>query len=101
MKFLYISTISWAKRLRLGARGKIPLDCCQHMCMSVQVTLAITCAAALKFVEDRKLLDSTLMFTIMWKGFYLIRMKLPEELVNNDLLEMVAGRFHQSVQGIL
>jgi hypothetical protein len=57
--------------------------------MNVQVTLAITCTAALKFVGDRKLLDSTLVFPIMWKGFYLIRMKEPEELANisEDLQE--------------
>jgi len=72
----------WAKDLRLGAWGKIPSDCWQHVCMNVQVPLAIVCAAALKFVEDRKLPDSTLVFPIMWEGLDLVRMKVPEELVN-------------------
>jgi hypothetical protein len=50
--------------------------------MNVQVPLAIVCAAALKFVEDRKLPDSTLIFPIMWEGLDLVWMKVPEELVN-------------------
>ncbi len=50
--------------------------------MNIQVLLAIICAAALKFVEDRKLPNSTLIFPIMWEGLDLVRMKVPEELVN-------------------
>ncbi len=82
-KFPYIKyDRHWAKNLMLGAWGKIPLDCWQHICMSVQVPLAIACAAAINFMEDRKPLNSTLVLPIMWEGLELIQMKVPEELVN-------------------
>jgi hypothetical protein len=45
--------------------------------MNVQVPLAIACATAIQFAEDRKLPEDTLAFQIMWEGFDLVRMKVP------------------------
>jgi hypothetical protein len=50
--------------------------------MNIQVPLAIACAAALKFVKDRKLPDSTHVLQIMWEGLDLVQMKVPKELIN-------------------
>ena len=55
----------WAKVLRSSSLGKIPRDCWSHICMNVQVLLAITCATAIKFAKDQKLPEDTLEFPIM------------------------------------
>ncbi len=49
--------------------------------MNVQVLLVVVCTTAIKFAEDRKLPEDTLAFQIMWQGFNLFRMKVPEDLV--------------------
>jgi len=49
--------------------------------MNVQVPRSGIWATAIKFAEDRKLPEDTLAFQIMWQGFNLFRMKVPEDLV--------------------
>jgi hypothetical protein len=71
----------WAKVLRSSSLGKIPRDCWSHICINVQVLLAVACATTIKFAEDRKLPEDTLAFPIMWEGFDLVRMKVPEDLL--------------------
>jgi len=56
-------------------------DCWSHICINVQVLLAVACATAIKIAEDRKLPEDTLAFPIMWEGFDLVRMKVPEDLL--------------------
>jgi hypothetical protein len=72
----------WGKLLRSSLVGKIPRKCWSHICMNVQVPLAVACATAIKFAKDRRLAEDTLAFPIMWEGFDLVRMKVPEDLVN-------------------
>ncbi len=81
-KFPYIKyDWKWAKVFRPSSLGKIPQECWSHVCMYVQVLLVVACATTIKFAEDRKLLEDILVFPIMWEGFNLLRMKVPEDLV--------------------
>ncbi len=94
-KFLYVKyDWKWAKVLRPTSLGKIPHECWSHVCMNVQVPLAIACATAIQFAEDRELPEDTLAFPIMWEGFDLVTAKVPEDLVriSDDPQEnLVAG----------
>ncbi len=42
----------WAKVLRSSSLGKIPRVCWSHICINIQVLLAVACATAIKFAED-------------------------------------------------
>jgi hypothetical protein len=62
-KFPYIKyNWKWAKVLRSSSLGKIPWECQSHICMNVQVLLAVACATAIKSARDQKLPVDTLAF---------------------------------------
>ena len=55
--------------------------------MNVRVPIAVFCATAVKFAQDRQLSDDTLAFPIAWEGLDLVRAKSGEDLrdVSSDV----------------
>jgi len=70
----------WGSRLRTGNPADIPWGSYSHLSMNVRVPLAVACAVALKFVQDRQLSEEVLVFPIMWEAIDLVRAKSAEDL---------------------
>lgn len=78
---------SWEKMFKKGSPRYIPWASYPHISMNVRVPIAVFCATAVKFAQDRQLSDDTLAFPIAWEGLDLVRAKSGEDLhdVSSDV----------------